>query len=186
MLAGATHPPDERLVHETLVHETLVMGIGNPLCGDDGVGARVIELLNQRRLAASSPLESRLHLADAGLPGWGLPNWLEDWQSVFLVDAIEMGAAPGEWRCFRPEEVKLIIQDQTLSLHQPDLACGLALAQALEMLPERLVLYAIQPADTTPGAGLSPAVSACLPELIDRILEDLGKLEHGSEANSSC
>jgi hydrogenase maturation protease len=176
MLAGATRHPGE----------TLVLGIGNPLCGDDGVGARVIELLNERSRSALPPLDTRLHLVDAGLPGWGLPSWLEGWQSVFLVDAIEMGAAPGDWRCFRPEEVKLILQDQALSLHQPDLACGLALAQALDMLPEQLVLYGVQPADTTPGAGLSPSVSACLPGLIDRIMEDLGKLEHGSEANSSC
>ena len=63
-----------------------------------------------------------------------------------------MGLEPGSWRRFRPEEVKLWLQDGDLSLHQPDLACGLALAQALDLLPEHLVLYGVQPAQTEPGA----------------------------------
>lgn len=160
--------------------DTLILGVGNTLCGDDSVGPRLVEILAERALPPGVLVQ------DAGLPGWGLPTWLEGWRSVFLVDAVDMGLAAGCWRRFQLEEVKLWMQDENLSLHQPDLACGLALAQALNLLPERLYLYGIQPAQTEPGTPLSPQVSACLPGLADQIILDLGKTKHDSKANPHC
>ena len=157
-------PPDTHL------GETLVLGVGNPLCGDDGLGPWVVEKL------ACEPGFGELahtHLQDAGLPGWGLPSWLEGWERVILVDAVDIGQAPGSWRRFRPEDVQLWLQEDALSLHQPDLACGLALAQALNLLPQELYIYGMQPADTTPGAPLSPQVRAHLPGMIDQIMAEL-------------
>lgn len=146
---------------------TLILGVGNPLCGDDGAGPKLIGLLSERDLPPA------VYLQDAGLPGWEMPTWLEGWDSVFLVDAIEMGLNAGEWRSFHPEQVKYWLEDDTLSLHQPDLACGLALAEALDRLPQRLVIYGIQPAQTEPGKPLSRQVNASLNELADQIILDL-------------
>ena len=147
--------------------ETLILGVGNPLYGDDGAGPRLVEMLSERALPPN------VYAQDAGLPGWGLPSWLEGWETVFLVDAVDMGLEAGSWRRFRPEEVKLWLQDGNLSLHQPDLACGLALAQALDFLPEHLYFYGVQPAQTEPGAPLSRQVSACLRGLADQIIRDV-------------
>ena len=154
-------------------NHTLVLGVGNPLCGDDGVGARIVEMLGQPASASGRILPPGTSVQDAGLPGWGLPSWLEGWSRVFLVDAVDMGLEPGEWRRFCQEEVKYSLEDEAFSLHQPDLACGLALAQALKLLPEELVIYGVQPADTTPGAPLSPQVDASLPQLVEKILDDI-------------
>jgi hydrogenase maturation protease len=146
--------------------------VGNPLCGDDGIGPRVVKML------AECDLPPAVEVRDAGLPGWGLPSWLEGWTNVVLVDAVNMGAEPGCWRRFCPEDVQLGLQDENFSLHQPDLACGLALAQALDRLPQNLVVYGMQPAATDPGKPLSPQVIACLPGLVDQIIQDLGKITH--------
>ena len=151
--------------------DVLVLGVGNPLSGDDAAARGVVELLKEHRLPP------HVYLQQAGTPGLALPNWLEGWRSVVLVDAVELGGAPGSWRRFAPEEVRLIAQDEALSLHEPGLADGLALTQALDMLPERIVLYGIQPAEIEPGALLSQQVSARLPEVVDQILNDLGKCE---------
>lgn len=148
---------------------TLILGIGNPICGDDGAGPRLVELL------AECPLPPGVVLQDAGLPGWELPNWLKGWDTVYLVDAVDMGLAAGCWRRFHPQDVKLCLQDENFSLHQPDLACGLALAQALDLLPKHLYIYGVQPAQTNPGAPLSPQVNACLAGLADQIILDLGQ-----------
>lgn len=151
--------------------DLLVLGIGNPLMGDDGVGNQVIELLAERDLPPNVKIE------DAGLPGWGLPAWFEGWSNVILVDAVQMGKSPGSWRRFQTEEVQFVLENDALSLHQPDLACGLALAQALELLPENLVLYGVEPAIVNPGEALSPAVRHSLPDVVASILNDLEKIK---------
>lgn len=159
------------LERQEILQDMLVLGIGNPLMGDDGVGSQVIELLAERSLPPNVKIE------DAGLPGWGLPAWFEGWSNVILVDAVQMGQAPGSWRRFRPEEVRLELETDALSLHQPDLACGLALAQALDLLPENLVLYGVEPAVVNPGEALSPTVRQSLPDLVASILNDLEKIK---------
>lgn len=161
-LSAQNHLPQAR---------TLILGIGNPLQGDDGAGVRAAEMLAERELPADVTVE------DAGTPGWGLPALLEGWSSVILVDAVQMGRTPGAWRRFDPDDVRLIADNNIISLHQPDLASGLALAQALDMLPEKIVFYGIEPACTDHGQGLSPAVSSNLPGLVESILNDLGKRE---------
>lgn len=153
-----------------------MLGFGNPLMGDDGAGLRAVELL------AEKELPPHVHLQTAGLPGWGLPNWLEGWKNVILVDAVQMGQPPGTWRKFRLEEVQVLLQDGTLSLHQPGLAAGLALAQALDMLPQNLLVFGIEPATTAPGSPLSPQVQASLPDFIAGILKELADLEQNISA----
>jgi hydrogenase maturation protease len=147
----------------------LVLGIGNPLMGDDGVGIRVIEMLSQRELPPGVQVE------EADLPGWGLPSWFEGQSKVILIDAVQMGQEPGNWRRFRSDEIHAVMEENSLSLHQQDLACGLELAQALDLLPQDLVLYGIQPAEISAGAGLSPEVQARMPDIVENILNDLEK-----------
>jgi hydrogenase maturation protease len=153
----------------TASEDILVLGIGNPLMGDDGAGIRVVEML------ARKELPPRVKVEEAGLPGWGLPSWLEGHSKVILVDAVQMGEAPGKWKRFRPEEVRVVMEDGSLSLHQPDLACGLALSQALDLMPQDLILYGIQPAQTSAGVALSPEVHASLADIVKNILIDLEK-----------
>jgi hydrogenase maturation protease len=82
-------------------HQTLILGIGNTLCGDDGAGIRVAEMLENCRLP------STIRVMKAGLPGWGLPSWFEDWEKVILIDALEMGEKPGTWRQFELRPISL-------------------------------------------------------------------------------
>ena len=151
--------------------KTLILGIGNPLMGDDGAGIRIADELTQY------PLPDHVIVEEAGLPGLGLPAWLEGWSSVILIDAVDMGLAPGAFRRFHPAEVRLFAQDGVLSLHQPDLANGLALSEALDILPEEVIIYGIQPAHTIPGQELSQAVHSAIPDMINTLLEDIRREE---------
>ena len=65
--------------------DILILGVGNPLLGDDGAGIRAIEMLAERDLPPN------VELQEAGTPGWGLPSWLDGRSSVILVDAVQMG-----------------------------------------------------------------------------------------------
>ena len=146
---------------------TLVLGLGNPVMGDDGIGCRAVELL------ASCDLPGDVRIEEAGTPGWGLPNWLVGCSRVILIDAVHMGETPGTWRRFSPEQVRLIASGQAVSLHEPGLACGLELAQALGMLPAEIVIYGVEPASCLPGQGLSPAAYSAFPGLIDTICAEI-------------
>lgn len=153
----------------TSADDVLVLGVGNPLMGDDGVGIKVVEMLKEMDLPENVTVE------EAGLPGWGLASWFENRSEVLIVDAVKMGLAPGSWRCLDPHEFQVIMEESSLSLHQGDLACGLALSQALDMLPPKLRIYGIEPASLDPGAGLSPEVSASLEAFVTKISEDIEK-----------
>lgn len=150
----------------------MVLGIGNPLRGDDGVGIRVLEMLKV------SVLPKDILLLEAGVPGFGLVTHLQEWSEsgggqVTLVDAVCMGETPGVWRRFTPEEVRLIASSESLSLHQIDVANSLALADAVGVLPKNIVIYGIEPACIDWKMGISTQVSACLPDLVQNILSEL-------------
>ena len=148
--------------------QVLILGVGSPLMGDDGAGARAIELLQQQ-----PDLPKTVELIDIGAPGWSLGAWFENQSSVVLIDAVQMGLPPGAWRKIDLRQESLLLEDPAFSLHQADLACGLLLAQELDLLPENLTLYGIQPACLEPGSPLSPAVESSLPELVHSIVKDV-------------
>jgi hydrogenase maturation protease len=147
--------------------ETLILGVGNPLCGDDGAGVQAIKLLVENFLPPN------VNVQDAGTPGLGLPLYLEGWPRVILVDAVQMGCLPGTWRRFTPQDVQLYFTETSLSLHESDLAGGLALADALGVLPETVVIYGIEPACCEINHGLSLAVQSALPEMVEGILTEI-------------
>lgn len=148
---------------------TLVLGLGNTLQGDDGVGFRAAELLAQRDLPAGVKVEA------IGMPGIGLVTKMKGWQQVYIIDAAEVNQEPGTWKRFEPEDVKLISNGDMLSLHDMDVAGALALAEALDILPEELVIYGVEPEEINWGNQLSASVQAALTDLVDQILRDLWK-----------
>jgi len=149
--------------------KTLIIGLGNILKGDDGIGVRVAEILSLRELPAGVAVE------EVGTPGIDLMNRFEGWQKVILVDAVQMGAKPGTWRRFSPQDVRLIANGNVLSLHEPDLASVLELAQALNMLPDEIVIYGVEPQDLTFMAPLSSPVEAIINVIAEQILSEIWK-----------
>lgn len=153
--------------HKLSTPRTLVLGVGNLLLGDDGVGIHVVEQLAGRHIP------SYVSVVDAGTPGWGLPAWFEGQQKVIIVDAVHMGETPGVWKRFNPERAKLFTSDGILSLHEPGLANGLALAEAVGALPEEIVIYGIEPARCEIAQGLSPAIEQALGPLVEEIFAEI-------------
>jgi hydrogenase maturation protease len=146
--------------------EILILGVGNPLMGDDGAGVWAVELLEQ------CDLPDHVRVSEIGTPGWGLGAWFENQTSVVLIDAVKMGLEPGAWQKIDLHTSRLFLHDSALSLHQADLACGLLLAQELDLLPQNLTLYGIEPACLEPGSPLSPQIKSSLTELVHAIVID--------------
>ena len=146
---------------------TRVLGVGNLLLGDDGVGIHAAEQLAERSLPP------QVSIVDAGTPGWGLPVWFEGQEKVIIIDAVHMGESPGVWKRFDPATVKLFASGEILSLHEPGLANGLALAEALGTLPKKIVIYGIEPAQCEFAQGLSLVIQQALAPLVEQIFTEI-------------
>ena len=149
-----------------MICDTLVIGLGNPLRGDDGVGVRVAQAL------AEQTLPGGVEVVDGGTQGLGLVSLLEGQQRVILVDAADMGKSPGQFVRFTLDEAILPGEDQSLSIHDAGLRDALLLARALEVLPDELVIFGVQPASIEWDSFLSPQVEATLPDLIRAVLKE--------------
>ena len=144
----------------------LILGLGNPLQGDDGVGCRVAQELQERALPDG------VEVMDGGTPGVGLLNLFEGRQRVIIVDAAEMNKSPGELVRFRPEDVTLTGSGQRFSLHRSGVADALALAAELKIALPEIVVYGVQPERVDWNDSLSPKVGVAVPQVIEAVLNE--------------
>ncbi|MEU5439909.1 hydrogenase maturation protease [Streptomyces griseofuscus] len=140
----------------------VVIGVGNPLRGDDGVGPATVEALRGR-----VPDDTALTVSD-GEPARMLDLW-RGADTVVVVEAVRTRPArPGELHTLTAADAASRTA-ATASTHALGLGECLALAEALGRLPQRLVVHAMEVADVELGAPLSEAVRSALPELIERV-----------------
>ena len=149
------------------VKHVLILGLGNPLLGDEGIGVRVVEELK------GLELPDGVTVVEGGTAGLGLIGLMEGYQRVIIVDAADMGHPPGRVVRFTPLEARFKTAEAPLSLHQIGLGEVLALAEALEVAPAELVIIGIQPSRIEGGVGLSPEVEGAIPQIIRIILDEL-------------
>ena len=147
----------------------MVIGLGNPLRGDDGVGVRVAEAL------AEQALPDDVEVVDGGTQGLGLVNLMEGRQRVILVDAADMGKAPGEFVRFTLDEVRLPGRGRALCRSTPP-ACATRCCwpRRSRCCPTRWSSLACSRPTWTGATSLSPEVEAALPKLVEAILEEAG------------
>ena len=140
-----------------------VVGLGSPV-GDDRAGWDAVE-----RLRAALPPGARADTTSDPLvvldapPGCGI---------LIVIDACRGAGPPGSVHRFEWPDPRLTA-DGAASSHGLGLAAALALADALGRLPLRVVVLAVEAEPGEPGAGLTPAVEAALPELTARALVEL-------------
>ncbi len=146
--------------------QTLILALGNPLRGDDGIGAAVLAAL------AAHPLPPEVTLLEGGTPGLELVLMLRDCERAIIIDAAEMGQAPGTWMRFTPESVRLKSRDLYLrgTLHYAGLAEALSLGAAMNLLPPEIIIYGIQPEAIGWEPGLSATVAAAIPGVCAALL----------------
>ncbi len=149
--------------------QTLVLGLGNILMRDEGVGVRVVERLLQR---CEFPAE--VQVLDGGTLGLDLLPWVEDADRLLVVDAVDMGAEPGTTTRLEGEEVPAFL-GLKISPHQIGLADLLAASRLRGHFPQQLVLWGVQPAVIEVGLELSPSVETQVEALVEGVLAELTK-----------
>lgn len=142
---------------------TLVLGLGNTIMADDGVGPRVVELLRQQ-----GGLPDGVELLDGGTLGLDLLPRLEGVRRLIIVDAVETGQPSGSLVRLSGDEVPLALETK-LSPHQMGLKDLLAVARLMDIVPAEVILIGVQPAIIEMDTALSPAVESRLQELASMV-----------------
>jgi hydrogenase maturation protease len=152
--------------------QVLVLGLGNVLCGDDGLGVAALARL-QRDFVAPE----HVRLLDGGTLGLSLLPLLEEADEVVVLDAVRAEAAPGTPVRLEGDEVAPAVRER-LSPHQVGVSDLLDALRWRSTWPRRLVLLGVVPETLAPGFGLSPAVRDALPGLVDAARELLADAGH--------
>ena len=152
--------------------KTLVLGIGNVLLQDEGVGIHALGEL-RRRFVIGDDVE----LLDGGTAGVELLRHLDGRDHVVVVDAIAAGHPPGTVFRVEGEDVPRTFH-QRISPHQIGLSDVLATALITDTFPGGMVMFGVEPQSLTTGLALTPVVEASLEQLVGTIADELRHIGH--------
>ncbi len=138
-----------------------VMGIGNVLMGDEGVGVAVINELRK--------LKVRADIYDCGTTGIDILNIIADYDKVIVVDAVRGFGKPGDVVRIKPEELK---SRRIISMHDLDFVSVISIAKSVMKLPE-IVIIGIEVERVGEGLEISESVRRAIPRAIEEILKEL-------------
>jgi hydrogenase maturation protease len=141
---------------------TLVIGIGNILLTDDGVGVHVIRALEA--LEQEDETDHMLTIRDGGTIGLALLSDFTDFGALIVIDAMELGAAPGALRVFQGVDMDAQLGGKKRTAHEVALADLMIAAELTDCAPALRALVAIQPGSTQWGLAPTELVSAAIPK----------------------
>ena len=143
----------------------VVIGLGNSLLADDGVGVRAIQRL-QGEMAGDG---AGIDWIDGGTLNFSLLQYLEDARALIVIDAAQLGAPPGTVRVYQGDEMDAMVANgRRSSVHEAGLADLMAMARLKDCLPEHRALISVQPDRIDWGEQLSAPVAEALPGICER------------------
>lgn len=145
----------------------LLLGLGNLLLQDDGLGIRALELLQDRY-----DLPEEVDCIDGGVLGLELMAHVEGRTHLLAIDAVQTNQAAGTLVRLEGDEIPKGLTIK-LSMHQVSFADILALSTLRRTLPPRLVVWGIVPSCLESGVGLSPLVANQLENLVESVMGEL-------------
>jgi hydrogenase maturation protease len=147
--------------------QVLVLGIGNLLIGDEGVGCKAAEELCRRYILPDS-----VTCVDGGTAGFELLTMIDNKDHVILIDALRNDRPPGTVVMVEDEHVPKAFLARTTP-HQLGICDVLAAAELCDTMPRHLTLYGIEPKQLDVGIGLSPEVEAGMEKTILAVVDQL-------------
>ncbi|HEY5999937.1 MAG TPA: HyaD/HybD family hydrogenase maturation endopeptidase [bacterium] len=152
--------------------KTLVLGIGNVLLTDEGVGIHALDELRRR-----FDFDEEVELLDGGTAGVELLRYLDGREHVIVIDAIAAGHPPGTVFRVEGDDVPRTFH-QRISPHQIGLSDVLATALITDSLPAAITMFGVEPKELTTGLALTPEIDASLDKLVCAVVDELRSLGH--------
>ncbi len=148
--------------------DVIVVGIGNVLMSDEGIGVHIA-----RRLTEAKEQYSQVDFLDAGAAGLSLLHLIANRKKAIIIDCAKMGEEPGTMRRFGLDDIKSIKTLSGLSLHEADISRIVTLAKFLGQLPKEVIFFGIEPELLDPGQNLSKTLSDKINSYITEICKEL-------------
>jgi len=144
----------------------LILGLGNVLCGDDGLGVAAVELLRRQYR-----VPERVRVVDGGTLGLALLSQFAPTDDAILVDAVQTDDPPGSLVRLEGDEVGPAVRSR-LSCHQVGVADLLEALRWLGSYPRRVILVGLVPETLEVRVARSATIEQRLPRLVERIVNE--------------
>jgi len=149
----------------------LVLGLGNLLLGDDGIGLRLVE-----RLAEEQGFGDAVEFVDGGTQGLALLGCLADREAVLVLDAVGLGEQPGAVHVLRGPALEQIRARRASTAHEGNALELFMTARVLGLAWKEVAVVGVEPANVRTGIGLSAPVERSMEQALARarqIVEDM-------------
>lgn len=156
----------------------MVMGVGNILMSDEGLGVRFLDQLKKM------DLPDNVELLEGGTAGLELVHLVQEVDYLIIVDAINAKAEPGALFRFHPGDLQVIPEQYEVSFHQIGIIEVLAMAKVLGQAPQTLI-FGIQPKSLEWGLDISPEIEALFPRLVEFVLKEVDSIQLEGKFTSS-
>jgi len=147
--------------------DVTVLGIGNLLMGDEGVGIHVIQTLEK-----SYTFSPSINLIDGGTTGFDLIPYFEDCEKMIIVDAIDFQKEPGYIGSLYNEEIHYRFNTK-ISLHHAGLADVLSVIKLHDIPSPDMMLIGVQPLHVKMGINLSDVIANKMEQILNTVTEKL-------------
>lgn len=146
----------------------LVLGVGNILLQDEGLGVRAVEALAERR----DELPEGVELFDGATAGADLIDVISDRRRVIVVDSVQADVAPGTVMRFTADDFarKSVT---TMSLHQVGIVDALTMTRHLGCAPAELIVIGVRPRTVAYGLDLTEEIRAVLPKVVELVFAEM-------------
>jgi hydrogenase maturation protease len=148
-----------------------ILGVGNILCTDDGLGPYAIKVLE-----AQYEFPEEVEVLDLGTPGLDFTPYIADARMVIVLDTVKGEEAPGSLRLLRDGEIVAKPPPSRMSPHEPGLREALMATELAEMNPEEILLVGVIPESTEQGTKLTNVVREAVPAVVDTVVAELERL----------
>jgi len=145
--------------------DTVIIGIGNILLQDDGVGVHVIKQLENEKLP------STIELVDGGTSTLDTLGFFLDYKKVIVVDCLRAGLKPGTIYKIKPEDIKNY-QKENLSIHDVQILDVARMANMMNKYPE-VIIFGIEPEKISLDLEMTEIMVSKIPEIIRNIKKEL-------------
>lgn len=147
-----------------------IIGIGNILMKDEGIGVAVIEELKGLSLPGD------VELIDGGTSGLGLFEYLKEGDYAIIIDCVDFKAQAGTVIKFKPDDVNMRNNNLRLSLHECNLVDVLNLTKALGIDCD-VTVFGVQPQEIKPEIGLSAVLKDSIPKVANGIVTEIRRIK---------